>query len=272
MRFFDSHCHIEDEKAYGKDIDAVIQRAKKAGVVCMMVAGITLERSRAAVALSDAFPGIFASVGIHPHDSESCSGSTISLLSTLARHPKVRAWGECGLDFNRMHAPMDVQEKWLEAQVDAALALKLPLIFHERDSRGRLLDMLRTLTPSGLSGVVHCFSGTLEEMKGYLDLGLHIGITGILTHKQRGETLRSMVNMLPDDGILIETDAPYLTPSPERNHHKRNEPAFVPSVLKTLAAVRKAPEEILAERVFQNTCELFRLQPEEIPRPCASEP
>ncbi|MDY0162724.1 TatD family hydrolase [Desulfobotulus sp.] len=265
MRFFDSHCHIEDERAYGRDQKEVIARAQDAGVRCMMVVGITLERSRAAIALSEAHPGLFASVGVHPHDSGSCNGSIISALTTLARRTKVRAWGECGLDFNRMHAPMDVQEKWLEAQVDAALALKLPLIFHERDSRGRLLDMLRSISPSGLSGVVHCFSGTLEEMKGYLDLGLHIGITGILTHKQRGEELRSMVRMLPDDGILIETDAPYLTPSPERNHHKRNEPAFVPSVLKTLAPIRKTPEKELAEIVFHNTCELFRVRPEEIP-------
>ncbi|TWI76835.1 TatD DNase family protein [Desulfobotulus alkaliphilus] len=265
MRFFDSHCHIEDERAFGKDRDAMLRRAREAGVLCMMIAGISLERSRRAVALSEENPGLFASVGIHPHDSESCNGSIISILASLARNPRVRAWGECGLDFNRMHAPMDVQERWLEAQIDAAMALKLPIIFHERDSGGKLLSMLRHMAPSGLSGVVHCFSGNLEEMKGYLDLGLHIGITGILTHKQRGEELRRMVRMLPDDGILIETDAPYLTPSPERNRHKRNEPAFVPSVLKTLAAIRKTPEEELAETVFQNTCELFRVKPDEIP-------
>ncbi|MCW7754752.1 TatD family hydrolase [Desulfobotulus sp. H1] len=265
MRFFDSHCHIEDERAFGQDRDHMLERARKANVLCMMIAGITLERSRQAIALCETHEGLFASTGIHPHDSESCNGSIISALSSLARHPKVRAWGECGLDFNRMHSPMDVQEKWLEAQIDAALALRLPIIFHERDSKGRLLSMLRHMAPSGLSGVVHCFSGNLEEMKAYLDLGLHIGITGILTHRQRGESLRSMVRMLPDDGILIETDAPYLTPSPERNRHKRNEPAFVPSVLSTLAEVRKAAESDLAEIIFQNTCELFRVQPEEIP-------
>lgn len=267
MRFFDSHCHIEDEKAYGRDRKKVLERAREANVLCMMVVGTTLERSRAALHLAERHPGVFASLGIHPHDASGCSDQVLSDLVTLAKNPKIRAWGECGLDFNRMYSPAKIQEKWLEAQLETALKCGLPLIFHERDSGGRFLEMLRSFAAGGknFSGVVHCFSGDLQEMAAYLDLGLHIGITGILTHRQRGESLRDMAVFLPEDRMLIETDAPYLTPSPERNQHRRNEPAFVPRVLEKLARIRNKEPEDLAEIIFRNTCLLYGIAEHEIP-------
>lgn len=266
MRFFDSHCHIEDRRAYGKDLAEVLERAKKAGVAAMMVVGTTLERSKAALELAEKYPGIFASLGVHPHDASACSEEVMASLVKLSQNPKIRAWGECGLDFNRMHSPAKTQEKWLEVQLETAVNCGLPLIFHERDSEGRLLEILKSFARGkNFSGVVHCFSGTREEMKAYLDLGLHIGITGILTHKQRGEDLREMVLFLPEDRMLIETDAPYLTPSPERNQFKRNEPAFVPRVLEKLAEVLKKNPEELAEKIFRNTCDLYRIAAKEIP-------
>lgn len=267
MRFFDSHCHIEDKKAYARDLKQVLERARKANVCAMMVVGTTLERSKAALKLAENAPGVFASLGVHPHDASGCSDEVITSLAALAGNPKVRAWGECGLDFNRMHSPAKIQEKWLEVQLETADRCGLPLIFHERDSGGRLLEILKSFAGGGkdLSGVVHCFSGNLQEMKAYLDLGLHIGITGILTHKQRGEDLREMVVFLPEDRILIETDAPYLTPSPERNQYRRNEPAFVPRVLEKLAEVCRKNPEALAEKIFRNTCALYRIAEHEIP-------
>ena len=157
-------------------------------------------------------------------------------LEKLAGRPKVLAWGEIGLDFNRMHSPREIQEKWLIRQLAAADSLDLPVIFHERESGGRLLDILKQCHRHPGNGVIHCFSGTRPELLQYLDLGYHIGITGILTIQSRGADLRKLATEIPRNRILIETDAPYLTPAPEKNHARRNEPAFVRSVLLKLAA------------------------------------
>ena len=134
------------------------------------------------------------------------------------------------------------------------------MIFHERDSNGRFLKMLKNNCEKNINGVVHCFSGTRKELNHYLDLGLHIGITGIITMKSRGTHLREMAPLIPANRLLVETDAPYLTPSPERNRHRRNEPAFVKSVLLKLAQVRKEGPAELSQTVWDNTCRLYGLE------------
>jgi TatD DNase family protein len=149
-------------------------------------------------------------------------------------------------------------------QLDIADVLELPLFFHESDSAGSFLDILNSrYATSGRSGVVHCFSGNRHELDAYLNLGLHIGITGIVTIKGRGDGLCAMVPHIPADRILIETDAPYLTPAPEKNHFRRNEPAFVRSVLVKLAQVRKEDPERLAQTIWGNACRLFRITSKE---------
>ncbi|MFO7710078.1 MAG: TatD family hydrolase [Desulfobacterales bacterium] len=259
MHLFDSHCHLDDP-SFTEDLDGVLERARAAGVVRTMTIGVTLETSRRAVGLANALPGIFASVGVHPHDAQGCSESVLEALANLARDPAVRAWGEIGLDFNRMYSPQDAQEKWFVRQLEAASELGLPLIFHERDSNGRFLELVRTCPPPAGAAVVHCFSGSRSDLSNYLDLGYYIGITGVLTLKERGETLRRMALEIPSDRILVETDAPYLTPEPERRRHRRNEPAFVRSVLLSLAAVRRENPLALAQQVYANTCRLYRLE------------
>lgn len=258
MRIFDSHCHLDD-RAYDKDRDAVLARMEDAGVLCAMVVGISKKSSRKAVSLAEARPGLYASVGIHPHDASDGSEDTLAFLRNLAQSPEVRAWGEIGLDFNRMYSPRKDQEKWFLRQLEIADELNLPLIFHERDSNGRFSEMLRAYCSGGINGVVHCFSGNRAEMEAYLDLGLCIGITGILTIQKRGMALRQLVSFIPEDRILIETDAPYLTPAPEKNRTRRNEPAFVKSVLLKLAEVREADTERLAETLWKNTCRVFSI-------------
>ncbi|MBW1898564.1 MAG: TatD family hydrolase [Deltaproteobacteria bacterium] len=264
MKLFDSHCHIDD-KIFNKDIDNVLNRAKKAGVHAMMVIGVTKKSSDKAVAIAETHPGVFAAVGIHPHDAGECSEKSIEHLLGLAASPGVRAWGETGLDFNRMFSPQIDQEKWFVRQVEAADHLGLPIIFHERDSRGRFLKLLAETHSNRRKGVVHCFSGNKAELTSYLDLGFYIGITGILTIKQRGEDLRRLVPNIPIDRLLIETDAPYLTPAPEKNRVRRNEPAFVRSILIKLAEVRGEEPEVIAEAIWKNSCRLFRIEEEEIP-------
>ncbi|MFP3998671.1 MAG: TatD family hydrolase [Desulfobacterales bacterium] len=256
MNIFDSHCHLND-KAYNRDLDQVIEDARDAGVTAMMVVGITEKTSRQAVQIAESYQGCFASVGIHPHDAKQCSESALSALKKLAANPLVRAWGETGLDFNRMHSPADIQEKWFIRQLETAGELGLPLIFHERDSQGRFLELLKKHAPRDCSGVVHCFSGNGQELEQYLDMGYYIGITGILTISKRGTPLRQMAAEIPEDRLLVETDAPYLTPVPEKNTRRRNEPAFVKSVLLKLAEVRNTDPERLADVLWKNTCRLF---------------
>ena len=258
MKLFDSHCHLDDT-SFKKDMDSVIQRARNAGVAAAMVVGITVQSSLKAIELAETWEGIYASVGIHPHDASRFSESALEKLKKLAHSPVVRAWGETGLDFNRMYSPKSDQENSFKRQIEAACELNLPLIFHERDSGGRFLDILSSYKNDMNSGVVHCFSGNRDELAAYLDFGLYIGITGILTIKSRGKDLREMVKMIPNDRLLIETDAPYLTPAPEKNKTRRNEPAFVRSVLLKLAQVKGDDPDFLADQIWKNTCQLYNI-------------
>ena len=259
MKLFDSHCHLDD-KTYARDLDKVIKRAHSSGVIRLMTIGVTGKTSARAVELAASHPEIYASVGVHPHDAGNCRNSVIDDLIKLAKHPKVRAWGEIGLDFNRMYSPREDQEKWFRKQLDIALKLDLPMIFHERDSNGRFLEMLKKHAVHNFKGVVHCFSGDQNELEQYLDLGLYIGITGILTIKGRGTRLRKLAALIPPDRLVVETDAPYLVPAPQKNQHRRNEPAFVKSVLLKLAEVRKEEPERLAAIIWNNTCKLYELE------------
>lgn len=261
MKLFDSHCHLDDS-VYDKDMEEVINRATAAGVTAMMTAGINLKTSLKAVALAQTHEGVFASVGFHPHDASEASESSLDRLHEISCHPEVLAWGEIGLDFNRMYSPVKDQEKWLIRQLELADDMNLPVIFHERESSGRLLAILKKYHRQTGNGVIHCFSGNLTELMEYLDLGYYIGITGIVTIQSRGMDLRKLVPEIPQNRILIETDAPYLTPAPEKNHTRRNEPAFVRSVLLKLAQVRSEDPDELAEAVWNNTCKLFRLPPD----------
>jgi TatD DNase family protein len=256
MIFADSHCHL-DSKVYSKDREAVLSRFREAGGRAIMIAGIEVQSSRAAIRLAEAHEEVFASVGVHPHDVAQCDAGTLTTLKTLAKHPKVKAWGEIGLDFNRMYSPREVQERLFIEQLETADALGLPLIFHERDTDGRFLELLKAHPDPARRGVVHCFSGSREELLQYLSLGFLIGITGVLTIASRGEGLRKLVVEIPADRLLIETDAPYLTPAPEKNKTRRNEPAFVLSVLLKLAEVRKEDPEALSKSLWDNTCRLF---------------
>jgi TatD DNase family protein len=256
MNIFDSHCHLDD-RAYDRDREAVVQRAHQAQVRAMVVVGIDPATSRKAIAIAEKTANIFASVGMHPHDAKHCHATALAQLREMAAHPRVKAWGETGLDFNRMHSPRSDQEHWFERQLEEAAELNLPMIFHERDSGGRFLEILAAHWGAGRRGVVHCFSGSDEELDRYLGMDLYIGITGILTLQARGQRLRDQARRIPADRLLVETDAPYLTPTPERNKFKRNEPAFVRTVLLKLAELRGEPVEALASVVWSNTCRLL---------------
>ena len=256
MQIFDSHCHLDD-RSFDQDRAEVLERARRAGIKGLMIAGINLASASKAIEIASTHGDCYVAVGVHPHDARLCSESMLAALKELARHPKVRAWGETGLDFNRMYSPQPDQEKWFVRQLQIADELTLPLIFHERDSNSRFLKILQRTPAANRRGVVHCFSGDESDLKQYLDLGLYIGITGILTIKRRGADLRRLVSLIPDNRLLVETDAPFLTPAPYKNKTRRNEPAFVKAVLQKLAQVRRQKLEPLAALVWENTCRLY---------------
>jgi len=228
----------------------------------MIVTGTSVAASEEAVRIAREYAGqMFATAGVHPHDSRNCTEATIPELRRLAASKEVVAIGECGLDFNRNFSPQAEQEKWFEAQVLLAEELQMPLFLHERDARVRFCQLLGAAKKS-VPAVIHCFTGSDEDLNAYLNLGLHIGITGWICDERRGTHLRELVKRVPLDRLVLETDAPFLLPRtmPHRPKDGRNEPAFLPYVLQTVAdCLRKPPAEV-ALVTTQTARQFFRLQ------------
>lgn len=234
--------------------DEVVRAAQDAGVVGLVAIGADVEESTRAAALAERFPSfILSTAGVHPHDAKSCDDSTLPALRSLLAQERVRAVGECGLDFNRDYSPRPVQERWFEAQVELAGELDLPLYLHERDAHARMLDILRAHREHFEKAVVHCFTGTREELFAYLDLDLHIGITGWICDERRGTHLQELVRLIPVDRLMVETDAPFLAPRDLRPKVRRNEPKFVPHILETIATFRAEDLATLAAQVLETT-------------------
>ena len=244
--------------AFQPDLHQVLERARASGVEAMIVTGTSAEDARQALALADAHPGtLFATAGVHPHHAREFGPGTISVLRELARHPRTVAIGECGLDFNRNYSPHPDQEKCFAAQVELAREIDKPLFLHCRDAFAPFIRILKEAKPS--KAVAHCFTGSREELRQCLDLGLYIGITGWICDERRGRELAEISPEIPAERLLVETDAPYLVPRDLRPPPKarRNEPAFLPHVLRALARARgEAPEE-LARVTTANAKRLF---------------
>jgi len=248
--------------AFGEDLPEVLARARAAGVETILVTGTSIGESRRALELSQAHPQtIHATAGIHPHHARECDAATIAALRELARNPRVLAIGECGLDFNRNYSPHPDQEKWFVAQLELAIELKKPLFLHSRDAFPAFSDLLKTRRNELPRAVAHCFTGEKAELHAYLDLGLHIGITGWICDERRGRHLLELVGEIPADRLLLETDSPYLTPRDLRPQPKarRNEPAFLPHILRAVARALRRPAEEVAVETTRNARRFFGL-------------
>jgi TatD DNase family protein len=246
--------------SFASDLDEVLARARRAGVAQIVVTGTTVEESRRAAALADSHPGVlYATAGVHPHHARDCGPQTIPHLREIAGHPRVVAIGECGLDFNRNYSPHPDQEKWFIAQLELGIELGKPLFLHSRDAHPRFSDILKQHKIE--RAVAHCFTGEREELEAYVDLGLYIGITGWICDERRGKHLLELVKEIPHDRLLVETDAPYLTPRDLRPQPKarRNEPAFLPHILHAVARALGRPAEELAAETARNARVLFSL-------------
>jgi TatD DNase family protein len=259
----DTHCHLDFDR-FDEDRDEVVRRAAEAGVTRIVVPGIDVESSRRALALADHYPAVYAAVGVHPNSIGSGGGSperALEQIGDLARHPKVVAVGEIGLDYYRDNTPKETQHVWLNAQLDLAARLRLPVILHNRESSEDMLALLSGWVDRGLPpelkdrpGVLHSFSATWEEAQVALRLGFYLGFTGPITFKKADEMRRAAHNA-PAARILVETDAPFLAPHPRRG--RRNEPAYVRYVAEKLAEVRGVDPAAIAEQTTQNAATLF---------------
>ncbi len=259
----DTHCHL-DFNSFDEDRESVINRATDAGVVRILNPGINLESSQAAVHLSERNAEVFAAVGVHPNDALTWEGETLTHLTSLANHPKVRAIGEIGLDYYRDRAPRDLQKRIFREQLDLAAEQDLPVIIHSRQAMADVIDILKEWqigmvdTRPGLAsrpGVLHSFSGDERDAKEAISINFLIGITGPITFLNAAD-LRDLVIRLPLEKVLIETDSPFLSPHPKRG--KRNEPANVKLVAEKIAELHQEAYNTVTEITSTNASRLFK--------------
>ncbi len=256
----DSHVHLDDVR-YQPDRTDVFARAQEAGVEAFITIGCDLTTSRAAVDLADRHDHIYATVGVHPHEVKHIEESWYQELAELAKHPKVVGYGEIGLDFHYDHSPRDTQRQTFREQIQLAQQLQLPIVIHTREAQEDTIMILQEEHASQVGGVFHCFSGDAWLAKEALDLGFYLSFSGIITFNSASQ-LRDIVQTVPDDRLLIETDAPYLTPVPFRG--KRNESAYVKKVAEKIAEVKLGPSpsafEHIANITTANAKILFKLR------------
>jgi TatD DNase family protein len=251
----DTHCHLDDEQ-FDLERDALIQRAEAAGVGTMISIGVNVESSRRAVAIAGTYPSVFAAVGIQPNYVAEANSEDWDQIVQLADRPKVVALGETGLDRYWDHAPFSLQQDYFDRHLRLSQQRDQPFVVHMRDCDADVLEMLRAARLRGpLRGVMHSFTGTLETMRECVALGLHISFAGMVTYK-KSDTLRAIAREVPDDRVLIETDSPYLSPHPVRNH-RPNEPALVVHTANCIAEVRGMPIEDFAAMTTANARNLF---------------
>ena len=246
MELIDSHAHI-DFPQFAEDRDAMLERARAAGVTTILAIGTGPgpEKLDSALPFAEQHEWIYATIGIHPHEAKQVTTTHLDQLAELAKHPRVIAWGEIGLDYHYDLSPRETQHRVFRDQLVLARQAKLPVVIHCREAWSDCLAVLKEdWAPSGLGGILHCFGSTLEDARQGIEMGFVISFAGNSTYP-KAQNLRDVAKVLPLDKILIETDAPFLAPQPYRG--KRNEPAYVGEVAKSIGSVRNlAPEEVAA--------------------------
>lgn len=250
MHLTDSHAHLHFSQ-FDSDREAVIERAREAGVAAIIEVGVDLASSKAAVALAKQYDFIYAAVGIHPHDAKLVNAKTLDQLRVLAHNPQVVAIGEIGLDYYRDRSPRPAQRRAFADQLALAAELELPVIIHSRDAHDDVMEQLRVW--DGI-GVFHSYSAGPEHLDQVLELGFYVSISGPVTFP-RADRLREAAALVPLERLLVETDSPFLTPVPRRG--RRNEPALVRHVVEAVARARNAPAETIAQATADNLARLF---------------
>ena len=248
--------------SFDEDRAEMMQRASDAGVTRMIITGSSDQGSRDAAALAETAPGrLYATAGVHPHHAADFDTASAELIAKLATKDAVVAVGECGLDYFRNFSPRADQLRAFRSQLEVAAATGLPVFLHQRDAHDDFVEVLEPMLPSLSRAVAHCFTGEGESLREYLQMGLWIGITGWICDERRGAHLYDIVPLIPDDRLLIETDAPYLLPRTlqPRPKTRRNEPAFLTEVLRVVAEARGQSEEHVAAITTANAIRFFDL-------------
>jgi TatD DNase family protein len=247
---------------FAKDREQVVRRAREAGLTGMLITGTNALESQQAQSLAQRHPDFcWSTAGIHPHHASEWSADTAATLRRLAESPQVVAIGECGLDFNRNFSAHNQQEYAFDAQLALAAELQMPVFLHCRDAHERFIAVLKPWIAQLPGAVVHCFTGTAEELAECLALGLSVGITGWVCDERRGMALRELLPQIPTERLLLETDAPYLLPRDMRPRptSRRNEPCFLPHIVQQVALWRGEEADQLAQQTDANSRRLFRL-------------
>ena len=256
MMLIDSHAHL-DMPDFKRDLEAVIQRAKESGVEYIFTVGTEKKDWRRALEIADAHPSIYAILGVHPHNAKEIDDQTYPTVRELCRNGKVRAYGEIGLDFFRNLSPRDLQLKRFREQIGLAKELRLPVVIHDREAHQQTLEILKSEKADECGGIIHCFSGDYEMAKVCMDMGFYISIPGSITFKN-AERFREIVERIPLESLLVETDAPFLTPVPYRG--KRNEPSYVRYTAQKVAEIKGVPFEKVAQLTTENALRVYRLK------------
>ena len=257
MDYFDSHCHLNDEH-FSNDIEKTVEECREAGLKAMICIAYDIESSKRAIALAERFPEIYATVGIHPENRDSLTLDDLATIKELAKHPKVVAIGEIGLDYHWYKDPesREAQKPWFIEQIKLANELNLPISIHARDASADTYEILKN-NPLKAGGVLHCYSGSVESLKEFVKLGLYFGFDGPITYKN-AVVPKECVAACPLDRLLVETDSPYLTPVPFRG--KPNSPKYIPYIVSEMAKIREIDEDTLTIRLWENMCRLFRVK------------
>lgn len=259
MDLTDSHAHLEFQQ-FDPDRAEMLERARQSGVRTLLAigSGTGPAQLHAAIPFAEQHDWIYATVGIHPHEARLATEEHFAALDALARHPRVIAWGEIGLDYFYNHSPCDVQHAVFRRQLEQARAARLPIVIHCRDAWDDCLTVLREAwASSALGGILHCFTGTLEHAKAGMDMGFLVSFAGNVTFP-KAQPLRDVARAIPLDHLLIETDSPFLAPVPHRG--RRNEPAYVAEVARTLANVRNLSAAEIAAATTGNFRRFFGLK------------
>lgn len=251
----DTHCHLADPKLRA-DADAIIARGREVGIRAFVSVGAigAIETDRATVAIAERNPDVYAAIGVHPHDAGAADFRRFDELRELAQSKRVVAIGETGLDFHYLDAPREAQEASLRRHLELAAELDRPVVIHCRAAEARMVEIVRESGMPPRGGVIHCFTGDAAAAREFLALGFYISFSGILTFKNAAVS-REAARVVPEDRVLVETDAPYLAPEPYRG--RVNEPAFVARTLEVLARVRAADLAALAGAICENAARLF---------------
>lgn len=253
---FDTHAHYDDER-FDEDREELLKQLHRDGISYILNASASPESLEASLELAEKFPFVYAALGIHPHDAEKMDEELLNKIKILSKHEKVVAIGEIGLDYYYDNSPRDIQRYWFERQIELAKELRLPIIIHDRDAHEDTVNILKKTDVKQVGGIFHCFAGSAQMAVEMLKLNLYIAIGGPVTFKNARKTIE-VVEAVPLEKLLVETDSPYLSPEPLRG--KRNNSGNLVHIIRKIADIKGVSESLVAETTLMNAKKVFGLK------------